>query len=96
MGQADEGESIVAVLAGEGSGGHKAGVVCVTFHPQYRAVVTGGLDWQIRIWALPEFPKPVDSRIRTRTKLGYRPEVIYHPVFATGRLHTEALDWVEW
>ncbi|KIR39463.1 polycomb protein EED [Cryptococcus deuterogattii 99/473] len=94
MADADEGNVIVAVLAGEGKGGHRAYVVSCAFHPTKRAIATCGMDYTAKIWPLPPFPDP--SPVPIPTPLGYRPMIVYFPLFSTSRLHYGFLDWIEW
>ncbi|WRT69554.1 uncharacterized protein IL334_006541 [Kwoniella shivajii] len=94
MGDADEGNCLFAILAGEGKGGHRGYVSCATFHPIKNAIATVGLDRQVKIWALPEFPKPKLKPIPTPR--GYRAKIIFVPVFSTSRLHEDFVDFVDW
>lgn len=106
MGMADEGSVIVAVLAGEGSGGHRdqvVGAVSVTqgrqslfqaFHPRYRAIATCGCDHIVKIWSLPPFPEAKPNEMPT--PIGYRPVIVYFPLFSTNRLHEHVVDTIEW
>lgn len=95
MGDADEGDACIFILVGEGAGGHEWEIVTLAFHPTQRAIVTGGMDYGVRIWALPEYPIVIDPSIK-KTEVGYRPRKIYFPVFATNRLHEDAIDCIEW
>jgi polycomb protein EED len=96
MGDADEGDACVFILAGEGPAGHRWDVVSLAFHPTQRAIVTTGQDYSVRIWALPEYPEVTDPFEIRRTPPGYRPEIIHFPLFATQRLHENPVDCIEW
>jgi len=93
LGQADEGTACYAILAGEGLGGHRWDATAVAFHPHHRAVVTAGHDYSVRIWAIPESPEHGDEG---RTPLGYHPELVSYPLFATNRIHDGGIDCIEW
>lgn len=90
MGDADEGTECVAILAGRG---HMDKVATCAFHPRHAALVTGGGDHLIKIWALPPLPKATRRGVTPR---GYRPTVVYFPIFSTARMHDEFVDWVDW
>ncbi len=96
---ADEPTSSICIFAGEGQGGHRAACVDVAFHPTRNLIVTCGTDYQVRIWAIPperELPEAGMRHERTGLKDGYRPHVVYLPLFATGRLHISVVDCIEW
>ena len=95
MGDADEGDACVCILAGEGAAGHKWDVEAVAFHPTQRAIVTCGMDFGVRIWALPEYPEITNSA-PYKTPQGYRPQVVRFPIFGTNRLHEDAVDCIDW
>ncbi|WVO13820.1 hypothetical protein L204_101443 [Cryptococcus depauperatus] len=94
MGEADEGDVLVAVLAGEGKGGHQSLVVSCSFHPTKRAIATCGMDYKVKVWPLPPFPEP--SPIPLPVSPQYRAKIIYFPLFSSSRLHFGYLDWVDW
>ncbi|ODO00736.1 hypothetical protein L198_03062 [Cryptococcus wingfieldii CBS 7118] len=94
MADADEGTCVVAVIAGEGKGGHQSYVVHCEFHPSKRAIATCGMDYKVKIWALPPFPDPYPMSLPTPR--GYRPKVLHFPIFSTSRLVAGFLDWVGW
>ncbi|WWD04264.1 hypothetical protein V865_002332 [Kwoniella europaea PYCC6329] len=94
MGDADEGNCLFAILAGDFKGGHRGYVAAANFHPTRNAIATVGLDRHVKIWPLPEFPKPTLSPLPPPR--GYRAKIIYQPIFSTTRLHEEFVDNVEW
>lgn len=119
QGKADEGNVIVAVLAGERKGGHRSAVSSLVsvsfihgrallspassalcspdrqaFHPRHNAIASGGFDRQVAIWRLPQLPDVSLEPIPTPR--GYRPEIIFGPVFSTDTLHKEKLNSIDW
>ncbi|WVQ75114.1 hypothetical protein IAR50_004723 [Cryptococcus sp. DSM 104548] len=94
MADADEGTCVVAVIAGEGKGGHQSYVVHCEFHPSKRAIATCGMDYRVKIWALPPFPDPFPAPLPTPK--GYRPKVLHLPIFSTSRIVPGFLDFVSW
>nr|XP_018260177.1 uncharacterized protein I303_07094 [Kwoniella dejecticola CBS 10117]OBR82335.1 hypothetical protein I303_07094 [Kwoniella dejecticola CBS 10117] len=94
MGDADEGNCLVAILVGEGRGGHRGYVADAAFHPTKNAMATAGLDRQVKIWPLPELPKASIKPIPTPR--GYRAKLIHLPLFSTSRLHADFVDNIEW
>ncbi|WVR08181.1 hypothetical protein IAU60_005227 [Kwoniella sp. DSM 27419] len=94
MGLADEGTYLVAILAGEGGGGHRTYVTSAAFHPVKAAIATCGIDRQVKIWPLPvmpdaEFPPPPTPR-------GYRAQIVPLPLFSSSRLFEDYTDYIEW
>lgn len=69
-------------------------ILLQAFHPTKRAIATCGMDYTAKIWPLPPFPDP--SPVPIPTPLGYRPIIMYFPLFSTSRLHYGFLDWIEW
>ena len=63
------------------------------FHPYHGAIATCGIDRTVKIWALPPFPKCQRSSSSPR---GYRPHVIFHPIFSTSYIHSDYVDQVQW
>ncbi|WWC73548.1 uncharacterized protein I206_107520 [Kwoniella pini CBS 10737] len=94
MGDADEGDCTFAILAGEGRGGHRAYVADAAFHPTKNAVATVGLDRQVKIWPLPQLPKPSINPLPT--PIGYKAKIVHLPLFSTSKLHADFVDNVEW
>ncbi|WWD20185.1 hypothetical protein CI109_104661 [Kwoniella shandongensis] len=94
MGDADEGNTIVAILAGEGKAGHQGYVTCAAFHPTKRAIATCGMDYVVKIWPLPPLPEITVRPVPTPR--GYRPAVIHFPLFLTNRFHDDFLDHIDW
>ncbi|WVW86784.1 hypothetical protein I302_108838 [Kwoniella bestiolae CBS 10118] len=94
MGDADEGNCLVAILAGDNRGGHRGYVASASFHPTKNAIATVGLDRHVKIWPLPAFPRP--SLKGVPTPKGYRARIIHLPLFSSTRLHEDFVDNVEW
>ncbi|WWC92940.1 uncharacterized protein L201_007903 [Kwoniella dendrophila CBS 6074] len=94
MGDADQGNCLITILAGEGKGGHRGYVSWAAFHPTKNAIATAGLDRQVKIWPLFEFPEPSFKPVPTPR--GYRAKIIYVPMFSTSRLHFDFVDYIEW
>ena len=72
---------------------HSGAAYLQSFHPRHAALMTGGADHAVKIWALPKFPLP-DKNFTTPR--GYRPQVLHFPIFSTARIHDSIVDWVEW
>ncbi|WVF68577.1 hypothetical protein IAT40_003346 [Kwoniella sp. CBS 6097] len=94
MGDADEGNCVIAIIAGEGKGGHRFYVASVAFHPTKDAMASCGLDRAVKVWPLPPLPEPEQSP--TPTRLGYRPKIVHLPLFSTTRLFDDFTDYIEW
>ncbi|KAK4683866.1 hypothetical protein P7C73_g6350, partial [Tremellales sp. Uapishka_1] len=92
QGMAEEGDVIIAILAGDGSGGHQSDVISVAFHPTRDAVASAGADRAVKIWPLPPLPKPQTGH----APRGYRPLLICKPLFSTSRLHDSKVDTIAW
>lgn len=101
MGKADEPDDIHCILVGEGVGGHQAGVVGLAFHPMCDAIATCGMDYQVRIWPLPKFPDFSNDSKNPPQRSEHqppaqRPHLVQWPLFATGRLHEDVVESIEW
>lgn len=94
MGRADEGDVAVAILSGQGVGGHKAQVTGMSWHPTKLAIATCSIDHTVRIWGLPEVPLAEFSE--GKTPPGYHPRLIATPLFATDAIHGSSVKCVEW
>ncbi|WVQ96119.1 hypothetical protein IAU59_003221 [Kwoniella sp. CBS 9459] len=94
MADADEGTCVVAILVGEGHGGHRFYVTSVAFHPTKNAIASCGVDRAVKIWPLPPLPEPEVSI--SPTPIGYRPTIVYLPLFSTTRMFADFTDYIEW
>lgn len=71
------------ICAGEG---HREQVLSIAFHDSSRFLVSGGMDNQVHLWALPDLEKlVVDPN---------DPVILYWSHFATSVLHTNYVDSV--
>jgi hypothetical protein len=111
MGDADEGSHCIAILAGwrfghdAEAGALVSAAMCSlawlisdssqAFHPHHAAIASGGLDRQVKIWALPPLPPPSGLKNGYAPK-GYRPNVISQPIFSTDDIHKFAIDCIDW
>ncbi|CDZ96969.1 Transcriptional repressor EED/ESC/FIE, required for transcriptional silencing, WD repeat superfamily [Phaffia rhodozyma] len=87
--QGNEGSLLIAVLIGQAPGGHLEGVTCLDFHPTLPLLVTGGLDYIIKIWPLPKLPSPFP-------KGAHKLFIGYTPLFSTKLLHDGIINSVLW
>ncbi|OCF37145.1 hypothetical protein I317_00132 [Kwoniella heveanensis CBS 569] len=94
MADADEGTCVVAVLAGEGGGGHRFYVTYIAFHPTKNAIASCGADRAVKIWTFGTLPEP--DLTPAPTPQGYRPTIITSPVMTTTRLFDDFTDYIEW
>ncbi|KAI9633049.1 uncharacterized protein MKK02DRAFT_40433 [Dioszegia hungarica] len=91
MGDADEGNHVVAILAGNWPGGHRDDVCTLAWHPVHRAIASASRDHSIKIWALPALPSPVIAK----PARSYRPVMVSSPIFSTNQVEpADSLFWL--
>lgn len=85
-----EQQPCVALLAGEG---HRSPVLAITFHPNGKWLLSGGIDTAVCLWAVPG---PSDLNRENGTAQGIEPLSVYYPHFFTEELHPNYVDALVW
>ncbi|KAK9481161.1 WD40-repeat-containing domain protein [Lipomyces japonicus] len=79
-----------------GAGGHREQVLTVAFHDSGRFLLSGGMDNQIHMWALPAdlSAKRPGLTVRNNNDSVYKPVILHWSHFATSVVHSNYVDSV--
>ncbi|EXJ53507.1 uncharacterized protein A1O5_13283 [Cladophialophora psammophila CBS 110553] len=84
------------ILCGNGTDGHRAGVLCLAWHHTGRYLVSGGHDHRICVWTIPDLEDGspfwdtiCPELIERRSSETF---VIHYPHFVTQAVHTQYID----
>lgn len=74
----------VALFAGEG---HRSQVLVISFHPNGRWLLSGGVDHAVCLWAVPDL-----QDLERQGNMRKEPLTVYYPHFFTQELHPNFVD----
>jgi polycomb protein EED len=85
-----ENQPCVAMFCGEG---HKQPTLAMSFHPNGRWLLSGGLDTAVCLWAVPgldELDRPAEE-----LKEHHKPKEVYYPHFFSTEVHHNYVDCLQ-
>ena len=88
-------ESPTIIICGQASG-HSEGILTVSWHSTGRYLVTGGHDYKICIWTIPELADGssfwLEIAPENRKRSSHEVKIIHFPHFTSSAIHHEFVD----